>query len=252
MKAEDEKQKSLVTRKAREEAAVEKETVPSHTNDSSEAPRVDWDIVYKAIDHSHQGTVIDETGHPRTKTEWESTGYAEIDEAFREHVAGKMRAMCLVSALQTIAYGGRDFDPLKAAERNRVGRTKGHDGAVKRLERQMIAVTKTARAMGATEFAAHVEHMNNLVSGYLAYCDDVRLRPLWEEDLERIGEMPLRHFSRSRNKKKAGTRFPAINAITHSLPDAPPEIVHKLLILCGQTDITLKTVRDCIRQQRGG
>lgn len=252
MKTEDDMRKGLVIVETTDEAAIEKGAEPSHTDYSSEAPRVDWDTVYKAIDRSHQGTVIDEAGHPSMKTEWESTGYAEIDEALRGHVVGKMRALCLVAALQTIAQGGRDFDPLKAAERNRVGRTKGHDGAVKRLERQMIAVTKTARSMGATEFAAHVEHMNNLVSGYLAYCDDVRLRPLWEGDLEPIGEMSLRHFARSRNEEKAGTRFPAIKAITHSLPDAPPEIVYKLLILCGQTDITLKTVRDCIRQQRGG
>lgn len=218
----------------------------------SEAPRTDWDSIYQAIDRSRQETLIDDAHRSYMKTQWESTGCTEIDEALRGHVAGISRAICLVSTLQTIAQGGRDFDPRKAAERNRAGRTKAHDGAVTRLERQMIAVARTARSMGATEFAAHVEHMNNLVSGYLTYCDDVRLRPLWEGDLEPIGAMPLRYFAHSRNKEKAGTKFLAIKAITHNLPDAPPDLVHKLLTLCGQTDITLKTVRDCLRQQRGG
>lgn len=168
------------------------------------------------------------------------------------------------AALDAIANGGREIDAYAAAERNRSGQSSTHSGPVTNLQDQLLRAVRTAKNMGAKEFAHHLEALAMLTE-LLRSADDIALPPPNMGPIENcdsveqisppllsvvvINQKPIKALCKTHSPTKAGTLGPAIHLLRKHLPHAHHSQIHDILQELGQTDATPNAVKSLWRKR---
>lgn len=192
-----------------------------------------------------------------------------IEQAMAD-LPSESRRIALQAALDAIADGGREIDAYAAAERNRSGQTSTKSGPVTNLQDQLLRAMKTAKKMGAGEFAHHLEALAMLTE-LLRSADDIALPPPNMGPIENcdsveqispplltsprvvvIRQKAIRALCKTHDPEKAGTIGPTVNLLRRHLPDAHHSQIYTILQELGQNDIELDAVKNLWRQGRRG